>query len=85
MKEIHRLIQKAPQYQKELDHYSLHIHLAGDCMEHYQKNIKDLCIVEQDLVMGADSSGEAITDPMQRIMPTLFNSNVGYIREFVYI
>ena len=45
-------------------------------MEHYQKNIKDLCIVEQDLVMGADSSGEAITDPMQRIMPTLFNSNV---------
>lgn len=76
MKEIHRLIQKAPQYQKELDHYSLHIHLASDCMDHYQQGIKDLCIVEQDLVMGADSSGESITDPMQRIMPTLFNSNV---------
>lgn len=77
VKEIHRLIQKAPQYQKELDHYSLHIHLAGDCMDHYQQGIKDLCIVEQDLVMGADSSGEALTDPLQRIMPTLFNRNIG--------
>ena len=47
-------------------------------MDHYQQGIKDLCIVEQDLVMGADSSGEALTDPLQRIMPTLFNRNIGY-------
>jgi len=48
-------------------------------MDHYQQGIKDLCIVEQDLVMGSDSSGEAIADPMQRIMRTVFDQNIKYV------
>jgi len=76
VKEIHRMIQRAPQYQKELDHLSMHVHLAGDCTEHYSQGIQDLCAVEQDLAMGTDSNGDAIAEPMQRIMPTLFNRNI---------
>ena len=73
MKEIHRMIQRAPQHQKELDHFSMHVHLAGDCTELYNQ---DLCAVEQDLAMGTDSNGDPIAEPMQRIMPTLFNRNI---------
>ena len=47
-------------------------------MDQYQQGIKDLCVVEQDIVMGVDSSGESIADPMQRIMPTLFGRNIRY-------
>ncbi|XP_065917509.1 syntaxin-binding protein 1-like isoform X2 [Dysidea avara] len=73
VKEIHRMIQRAPQHQKELDHFSMHVHLAGDCTELYNQ---DLCAVEQDLAMGTDSNGDPIAEPMQRIMPTLFNRNI---------
>jgi len=54
----------------------MHVHLAGDCTEQYSQGIQDLCAVEQDLAMGTDSNGDAIAEPMQRIMPTLFNRSI---------
>jgi len=47
LRDLSVLMKQAPQYQKELGHYSAHFSIAESCMTMFNKHVSKLCRAEQ--------------------------------------
>ncbi|KAI3386666.1 hypothetical protein SNEBB_007764 [Seison nebaliae] len=71
LKELNKMLKQMPQYRKELNEFSLAVHLAEDCLNIYQERVKYVCEHEQNLAMGCNAEGEKIKDHMKPLVHIL--------------
>jgi len=76
IKDLSKMMQAMPQYQKEIQMYLNHMHIIEDCQKHYAKNVEKLCKVEQDMAGGTDAEGQRLRNPMQNVIPILLDATV---------
>lgn len=72
------VIQKIPQQQKTVKHLSKYMSALKKCVNFYGKHLEDICIFEQDLVMGKEAIVEdKITyDVKKKLISFLTDNNV---------
>jgi len=74
LKEMRDAIKDMPQYQELLNKYSLHIHMAGECMNSFkQRGLEAIAGVEQDMATGEDAAGHAPKNLVSALTPLLTN------------
>merc|ERR1711953_101639 len=76
IKDLSKMMQAMPQYQKEIQMYFNHMHIIEDCQKHYSKNVETLCKVEQDMAAGTNAEGQRLRNPMQNVIPILLDQTV---------
>lgn len=75
VKDLADMIKKMPEHQKELNRYSVNLHMAEVLMKIYrEKEVEKVCRAEQDLAMGETASGEKVRDAMRAVVPVLLDS-----------
>ncbi|KAJ8376162.1 hypothetical protein SKAU_G00067420 [Synaphobranchus kaupii] len=68
---LSQLMKKMPSFRKHLTEKTVHLNLAEDCLDQFQKYVEKLCKAEQDLAVGADVEGQKVKDPMRTLLPVL--------------
>ena len=76
IKDLSKMMQAMPQYQKEIQMYLNHMHIVEDCQKMYSQNVEKLCKVEQDLATGETAERERMKEPMKNVIPILLDPNV---------
>jgi len=61
LKEMASAMKELPQFQEMFAKYSLHIRLAGECMDNYKgKELEKIAMVEQDIATGTGADGRVV-------------------------
>ncbi|KAJ8277962.1 hypothetical protein GJAV_G00082180 [Gymnothorax javanicus] len=70
---LSQMMKKMPAFRKQLAEKAIHLTLAEECMDQFQKYVEKLCKAEQDLAVGADVEGLKVKDPMRTLLPVLLH------------
>ena len=74
LKSLHAIMQKLPQYRRQLNQFMLHFTIVEEALALYNKNKYDgICRMEQILATGEDENQEQVTDGMKLIIPALLD------------
>jgi len=70
--EMSEAIRAMPQYQEQLNKYSLHIQLTGECMKLFKDhNLEVIALLEQDMAMGEDAEGRPLKNLINNLEAVL--------------
>ncbi|KAK2502655.1 LOW QUALITY PROTEIN: hypothetical protein MC885_015684 [Smutsia gigantea] len=72
IKDLSHILEKMPQYQNDLNKYSMNVNVAED----RTKPLRALWRNCADLAMGSDAEGEKIMDAMKLVVPVLLDAAV---------
>jgi syntaxin-binding protein 1 len=77
LKEMGDAMKAMPHYQEMLTKYSLHIHMANQCMKVYKhKRLEELGNAEQDIATGLNSEGSKVKNFVARATPLLSDAGL---------
>jgi len=77
LKEMGEAMKAMPQYQELLNKYSLHIHMAGQCMKVFKhKQLDVLGLLEQEMANGEDEKGNKSKNVVSKLTPHLSDPQV---------
>ena len=78
MKALGEIVKKLPRYQKENAKYYSFFKVTEDCMRRYTTYVNKMCLVEQDIAMGSDVTGERLTEATipKRVFPLFLDPNL---------
>jgi len=77
LKEMGDAMKAMPQFQELLNKYSLHIHMAGQCMKVFKhKQLDVLGLLEQEMATGEDEKGNKSKNVVSRLTPYLSDAQV---------
>jgi hypothetical protein len=77
LKEMREAMQAMPQYFELLSKYALHLAVAGDCMNAFNKRqMLRIAGLEQDLATGCDAQGQEAKNIMSTLPPILSDPNI---------
>jgi len=77
LKQMTEFIRQMPEQQEMASKYTLHITLAGECMDAFKaKKLESIGILEQDMATGEDSEGKPAKNPISRLPPLLHDPDV---------
>lgn len=78
MKALGEIVKKLPRYQKENAKYYSFFKVTEDCMRRYTTYVNKMCLVEQDIAMGADVNGERLAESAipKKVFPLFLDPNL---------
>jgi len=77
LKEMGDAMKAMPQFQELLNKYSLHIHMAGQCMKVFKhKQLDVLGLLEQEMATNEDEKGSKSKNVVSRLTPYLSDAQV---------
>lgn len=75
MSELAQMVKKLPQFQKEINAYTMHMHLTDECFTNYMGKRSKMSLFEQNEAMGVNTEGEVVRDFSKDIVDLLLDAD----------
>lgn len=77
LKELKDIVQKLPQYKKEVESYEVHLSLTDECIKNYNEKRRKMSRYEQSVAMNCEPNDEPLKDLDKEIVELILDREFG--------